>query len=38
MISELRERLRPFHDEALAQGIPADDVDRWVAVARPCAT
>lgn len=31
-------RLTPFRDEALAQGIPAPDVDRWLALARPCAT
>ncbi|MCP2250637.1 hypothetical protein [Lentzea aerocolonigenes] len=31
-------RLTPFRDEALAQDIPAADVDRWLALARPCAT
>ncbi|GGK63317.1 hypothetical protein GCM10010094_25200 [Streptomyces flaveus] len=31
-------RLSPFRDKAIAQGIPADDVERWLATARPCAT
>jgi hypothetical protein len=38
MIEELRDRLTPFRDEALARGIPADDVERWTTLARPCAT
>ncbi|MDU0294072.1 hypothetical protein, partial [Saccharothrix longispora] len=38
MIRELRDRLGPFRDEALARGIPADDVERWSTLARPCAT
>ncbi|PSM44979.1 DUF1963 domain-containing protein [Streptomyces dioscori] len=38
MASEMRNRLRPFRDEAIARGVPADDVERWTAVARPCAT
>ncbi|MEV7141273.1 DUF1963 domain-containing protein [Streptomyces tauricus] len=38
MASELRNRLRPFHDEAIARGVPADEVERWTATARPCAT
>ncbi|MFI8207365.1 DUF1963 domain-containing protein [Streptomyces sp. NPDC085937] len=38
MNTELRDRLRPFSDKALAQGIPADDVERWLATARPCVT
>ncbi|MEU4807223.1 hypothetical protein [Actinosynnema sp. NPDC023587] len=30
--------LGPFRDEALARGIPAGDVGRWIGIARPCAT
>ena len=29
--------LQPFRDEAVAQGVPADEVDRWLDLARPCA-
>ncbi|MER5476821.1 DUF1963 domain-containing protein [Streptomyces sp. NPDC002734] len=36
MHTEMRNRLRPFRDEALAQGIPAEDVERWLTLARPC--
>jgi hypothetical protein len=32
------DRLSPFRDKAIARGIPADDVERWLATARPCAT
>lgn len=35
---EMRDRLRPFRDKALARGIPAADVERWMDTARPCAT
>ncbi|MEV0675167.1 hypothetical protein AB0I60_01455 [Actinosynnema sp. NPDC050436] len=28
----------PFREEALRQGIPLPDVERWIATARPCAT
>ncbi|WP_063793473.1 DUF1963 domain-containing protein [Streptomyces hirsutus] len=38
MIPEVWDRLRPFRDEAMAQGIPADDVERWLTTARPCVT
>ncbi|MFG1937780.1 DUF1963 domain-containing protein [Micromonospora tulbaghiae] len=30
--------LEPFRTEALRQDIPADEVDRWIATALPCAT
>ncbi|WP_159106795.1 hypothetical protein [Streptomyces rishiriensis] len=36
MTPELRDRLSPFHDKAIARGLPADDVERWMATARPC--
>lgn len=37
--SELLGRLTPFRDEALNRGIPATEVERWIAVAaRPCVT
>lgn len=35
---EMRERSGPFRDKALARGIPAEDVERWMDTARPCAT
>lgn len=38
MTPEMWARLSPFRDKAIAQGIPADDVERWLATARPCAT
>ncbi|MEU6350909.1 DUF1963 domain-containing protein [Streptomyces sp. NPDC047072] len=38
MTSELRAGLGPFKDEAIARGIPAEDVERWMDLARPCAT
>ncbi|NEC68822.1 DUF1963 domain-containing protein [Streptomyces sp. SID9727] len=38
MTSAIRDRLRPFREEAEVQGVPADDVERWLATARPCAT
>ncbi|MFJ2241283.1 DUF1963 domain-containing protein [Streptomyces sp. NPDC087859] len=39
MTPEMWDRLRPFRDKAIAQGIPAEDVERWLATAaRPCAT
>ncbi|MEW2397911.1 DUF1963 domain-containing protein [Streptomyces sp. NPDC046862] len=38
MNPELRGRLSPFRDKAIAEGIPAEDVERWLATARPCAT
>ncbi|MGW3289917.1 DUF1963 domain-containing protein [Streptomyces sp. NPDC001002] len=38
MTPELRDRLGPFRDTAIARGIPAEDVERWLDTARPCAT
>ncbi|MDX3325945.1 MULTISPECIES: hypothetical protein [Streptomyces] len=38
MTTAIRSRFRPFREEAEAQGVPADDVERWLATARPCAT
>lgn len=38
MISKAPERLTAFHDKAIARDIPADDVERWLATARPCVT
>ncbi|MGP4007411.1 DUF1963 domain-containing protein [Streptomyces sp. 4N124] len=38
MTPDMRDRLSPFRDEAIARGIPADDVESWLATARPCAT
>ncbi|MFH9468748.1 DUF1963 domain-containing protein [Streptomyces clavifer] len=38
MTSAIRDRFRPFREEAEAQGVPADDVERWLATSRPCAT
>lgn len=38
MIDELQIRLSQFRDEAIAQGTPAEGVDRWLATARPSAT
>ncbi|MEU1163638.1 DUF1963 domain-containing protein [Streptomyces sp. NPDC005921] len=39
MTPELWDRLTPFRDKAIARGIPAADVERWLtAAARPCAT
>lgn len=38
MTPEMWGRLGPFRDRATARGIPADDVERWLATARPCAT
>ena len=38
MNSELLGRLQPFRDEALEQGLPPADVERWIAAARPSGT
>ncbi|QXE33879.1 DUF1963 domain-containing protein [Streptomyces sp. GMY02] len=38
MTPEMRDRLSPFRNKAIAQGIPSDDVERWLDTARPCAT
>jgi hypothetical protein len=35
---EMWDRLSLFRDKAIARGIPADDVERWLATARPCVT
>lgn len=32
------DKLSPFREEAIARGIPSDDVERWLGIARPCAT
>ncbi|WP_030186695.1 DUF1963 domain-containing protein [Streptomyces sp. NRRL S-813] len=37
MLDELREKLRPFCVKAVEEGIPAEEVDRWIGQARPCA-
>jgi hypothetical protein len=38
MTPEMWDRSAPFREEATARGIPADDIERWLATARPCAT
>ncbi|MBB5958209.1 hypothetical protein FHS29_004817 [Saccharothrix tamanrassetensis] len=38
MTSGMLDRLAPFREEALKRGIPATDVERWIGIARPCAT
>ncbi|MGH1551513.1 hypothetical protein ACRAWF_02865 [Streptomyces sp. L7] len=38
MNPELINRLEPFRAEALRRGIPLQDVEGWIAAARPCAT
>lgn len=38
MTSETQDRLQLFRAEASTRGIPAEDVERWTATARPCAT
>lgn len=38
MNPELLGRLQPFREEALRRGIPAEDVERWIATARPSGT
>ncbi|KIF69081.1 hypothetical protein HY68_11555 [Streptomyces sp. AcH 505] len=38
MKPEMLDKLGPFREEALARGIPSDDVERWIGIARPCAT
>ncbi|MEU6243138.1 DUF1963 domain-containing protein [Streptomyces sp. NPDC047024] len=38
MTPELRDRLSPFRGKAIARGIPGEDVERWLGLARPCAT
>ncbi|MFI8192164.1 DUF1963 domain-containing protein [Streptomyces sp. NPDC085946] len=38
MTPEMWNRFGPFRDAATARGIPDDDVERWLATARPCAT
>jgi hypothetical protein len=35
---ELPGRLRPFREEALKRGLPSEDVERWIAAARPSGT
>ncbi|WEH43203.1 DUF1963 domain-containing protein [Streptomyces sp. AM 2-1-1] len=38
MTTETGDRFGPFREEADARGIPADDVERWLGMARPCVT
>jgi hypothetical protein len=38
MNPELLNRLQPFRMEALRRGIPSQDVERWIATARPSGT
>jgi hypothetical protein len=38
MNRELLGRLQPFREEALKRGIPPEDVERWIATARPSGT
>ncbi|MFJ8028542.1 DUF1963 domain-containing protein [Streptomyces sp. NPDC096311] len=38
MNPELLGRLRPFREEALKRGLPSQDVERWIATARPSGT
>ncbi|MFG2785241.1 DUF1963 domain-containing protein [Streptomyces prunicolor] len=38
MNPDLINRLTPFRAEALGRGIPPEDVERWIATARPSAT
>ncbi len=38
MTSGPEDRFRPFRERAKAKGIPADDVERWLTLVRPCAT
>ncbi|QNE74079.1 DUF1963 domain-containing protein [Streptomyces finlayi] len=38
MNTELLGRLQPFRDEALRRGIPSEDIERWIATARPSGT
>lgn len=38
MTPEMWGRLNPFRGKAIAEGIPADEVEHWISTARPCAT
>ncbi|WP_328684562.1 YwqG family protein [Streptomyces sp. NBC_01261] len=38
MNPDLIDRLAPFRAEALGRGIPSEDVERWIATARPSGT
>lgn len=38
MNPDLINRLTPFREEALGRGIPPEDVERWIAAARPSGT
>ncbi|MER6014425.1 DUF1963 domain-containing protein [Streptomyces bluensis] len=38
MHHDLIGRLQPFREEALRRGIPSEDVERWIAMARPAGT
>lgn len=37
MTPEMLDKLGRFREKALAEGIPRDDVERWIGTARPCA-
>ncbi|SEG78053.1 protein of unknown function [Thermomonospora echinospora] len=37
MTPDMLDKLRRFRETALAEGIPPDDIERWVEMARPCA-
>ncbi|MGW1139623.1 DUF1963 domain-containing protein [Streptomyces zhihengii] len=38
MAPEIHDKLNRLREKALAAGVPAEDVERWLATARPCAT
>lgn len=38
MTSQMSDQLGLFRGKAIAEGIPAEDVERWLTTARPCAT
>lgn len=37
MTPDMLDKLARFREKALARGVPADDVERWIGTARPCA-
>lgn len=37
-LPELLDRLQPFREEALKRGIPSQDIEQWIATARPSGT
>lgn len=38
MTFDFGDRLTPFRDKAIERGIPPEDVENWLMLARPCAT